>query len=175
MSILQATIRITPSPADTRKIAPIPVRAPKYGAINLWHYGRVEIHNFTPAFVIRTRRVNKTRLYVNVCMCEAIPFNSKGVLALSKSRLPLEQLGGAVDRIRHTLSWETIQSAERAKIEAEQLERRKLAEEAKLREQAEWAQLRALEAETGSKEDEEEYSLWDSELESDASDSDDER
>lgn len=107
-------------------------------------------------------------------MCEAIPFNSKGVLALSKSRLPLEQQGGAVDRIRHTLSWETIRSAERAKIEAEQLERRKLAEEAKLREQAEWAQLRALEAETGSKEDEE-YSLWDSELESDASDSDDER
>lgn len=77
----------------------------------------MRLHDYTPVFVIRTRRVNKTRLYVNVCMCVDVPVNNKSILlAHSKARLALDN-HGAVDAIRHNLSYEQAQAAERARIE----------------------------------------------------------
>jgi hypothetical protein len=87
--------------------------------INLWHYGRVLLHDYQPVFVIRTRRVNKSRLYVNVCMCADVPINPKGIITQTRpgARLLLNQ-GGAIDSIRHNLTWEQARAAENARMEA---------------------------------------------------------
>ena len=48
--------------------------------INLWHYGRVNLRPITPVFVIKTRRCDKSKLIVNVCMSEYIPLNEESEL-----------------------------------------------------------------------------------------------
>jgi hypothetical protein len=103
--------------------------------INLWTYGRVQLHEYTPAFVLRTRRVNKSRLYVNVCMCAAVPVNPKSIiLTRSKARLALDNRG-AVDTIRHNLTYEQARAAEQAQRDGATRQKKQRAEAEKKNEQ----------------------------------------
>lgn len=44
--------------------------------LNLWGYGPLQLAEIFPAFVVRTRRGNRERVYVNICSCEQVPLNS---------------------------------------------------------------------------------------------------
>jgi riboflavin synthase len=43
----------------------------------LWEFGKVEMQEVTPALLIRTRRPNRTVVYVNICSCVSVPYNKK--------------------------------------------------------------------------------------------------
>jgi hypothetical protein len=107
----------------------------------------VLLHDYQPVFVIRTRRVNKSRLYVNVCMCAQVPLNPKGIITQTNpgARLLLDQ-GGAIDSIRHNVTWEQARAAEVARIEAaKQRKLRKTVEEKRAQEaEAEALRLQKL-------------------------------
>jgi hypothetical protein len=95
--------------------------------------------------VIRTRRVNKSRLYVNVCMCAQVPLNPKGIITQTNpgARLLLDQ-GGAVDSIRHNLTWEQARAAEVARIEAAKQRKLQKAVEERRAQEAEALRLQKL-------------------------------
>jgi len=78
-----------------------------YTDINLWHYGRVAPHSYTPVFVLRTRRTDKSRVFINICVCDAVPVNPKGILTCNTDRLMLGK-GGAVDFVQHNVSYEDV-------------------------------------------------------------------
>lgn len=42
---------------------------------DLRSYGPIEIAHINPLFVLRTRRANKDRVFVNVCICDRVPYN----------------------------------------------------------------------------------------------------
>ena len=75
--------------------------------INLWHYGRVTPHAYTPVFVLRTRRTDKSRVFINICVCDAVPTNPKGIITCNTDRLVLGR-GGAVDFVQHDVSYEDV-------------------------------------------------------------------
>lgn len=92
---------------------------------------------YTPVFVLRTRRVNKTRAYINVSMCAEVPINPKGLIYAHHHRWPLGR-HGAVDRVQHALTWEKQRAVEaekrakRAQERAKKVELQKQAEKQRL-------------------------------------------
>ena len=51
---------------------------PHVHQVNLWTFGKVTMEVIKGAFVFRTRRdKDYSMLYVNVCSCDAIPFNAQ--------------------------------------------------------------------------------------------------
>lgn len=141
--------------------------------INLWDFGRLHLFSYTPVFVMHTRRVNKSRVYINVTTCPEVPLNTKGIIYLNgllHHRLPPGR-HGAVDRIQHQLSWEkqrAVEAEKRARKDAERarkLEEKKRAEKERLRELAEAQRLLAMECNS-----DDDFSDDDSELEDDKSD-----
>lgn len=48
-------------------------------AISLWEFGRIEVMEIFPAFVVKTRRPNRTVVFVNICSCRGVPHNQNGL------------------------------------------------------------------------------------------------
>jgi len=47
--------------------------------ISLWEFGRIEVMEIFPAFVVKTRRPNRTVVFVNICSCRGVPHNQNGL------------------------------------------------------------------------------------------------
>jgi hypothetical protein len=94
----QELVEIIPSALPAFVEPPVPQGHIKYEVASLWHFGRVQQADIRPIYVLRTRRTDKTRVFFNVCSCEAVPLNLKGGLGRGM-RLPLG-CGGIVDAIR---------------------------------------------------------------------------
>ena len=129
----------------------------------MWHYGQVKGADATPVFVIRARRVNKSLLYVNICMSTSVPLNPAGVITTnSTSRLNFG-FDGAVDKLRHSYTYAQARAEEETRVaQILKLQRCVAAEEKRLREIEEAKRVRVLLE--GTSDDE---SIDDSELEDD--------
>jgi hypothetical protein len=100
--------------------------------IDLWNYGAVKSYTITPVFVLDCRRSNKSRAFINVCSCDAIPVNKKGVLFLNNpARLPWTSgEGGAIVSIQHSPLWEQQQLSRQLRLQEKHdvLQRKELGE-----------------------------------------------